>query len=60
MTTTYERERQLQQEIAPRIEHDLPGVDVLGDRAPVVTNANCESALLSLPYLFATRPQKKN
>ena len=29
MTTTYERERQLQQEIAPRIEHDLPGVDVL-------------------------------
>jgi ribosome maturation factor RimP len=29
MTTTYERERQLEQEIAPRVEHDLPGVDVL-------------------------------
>ena len=29
MTTTYERERQLAQEIAPRVEHDLPGVDVL-------------------------------
>jgi ribosome maturation factor RimP len=29
MTTTYERERQLQSEIAPRVEHDLPGVDVL-------------------------------
>jgi ribosome maturation factor RimP len=29
MPTTFERERQLQGEIAPRIEHDLPGVDVL-------------------------------
>lgn len=29
MATTYERERKLQQEIAPRIERDLPGVDVL-------------------------------
>ncbi len=29
MTTTYERERQLAQEIAPRVEQDLPGVDVL-------------------------------
>jgi ribosome maturation factor RimP len=29
MPTTFERERQLQDEIAPRIEHDLPGVDVL-------------------------------
>ncbi len=29
MPTTYERERQLEQEIAPRVEHDLPGVDVL-------------------------------
>ena len=29
MTTTYERERQLQREIAPRVEHDLPGVEVL-------------------------------
>ena len=29
MTTTYERERQLEQEIAPRVEQDLPGVDVL-------------------------------
>jgi ribosome maturation factor RimP len=29
MPTTYERERQLQDEIAPRVEHDLPGVDVL-------------------------------
>jgi ribosome maturation factor RimP len=29
MTTTHERERQLQREIAPRVEHDLPGVDVL-------------------------------
>jgi ribosome maturation factor RimP len=29
MPTTYERERQLQSEIAPRVEHDLPGVDVL-------------------------------
>ena len=29
MPTTYERERQLQEEIAPRVERDLPGVDVL-------------------------------
>ena len=29
MTTTYERERQLQREIAPRVEQDLPGVEVL-------------------------------
>jgi ribosome maturation factor RimP len=29
MPTTFERERQLQEEIAPRVEHDLPGVDVL-------------------------------
>jgi ribosome maturation factor RimP len=29
LPTTYERERKLQAEIAPRIEHDLPGVDVL-------------------------------
>jgi ribosome maturation factor RimP len=29
MPTTYERERQLEREIAPRVEHDLPGVDVL-------------------------------
>jgi ribosome maturation factor RimP len=29
MPTTFERERQLQSEIAPRVEHDLPGVDVL-------------------------------
>jgi ribosome maturation factor RimP len=29
MPTTFERERQLQGEIAPRVERDLPGVDVL-------------------------------
>jgi ribosome maturation factor RimP len=29
MPTTFERERQLQDEIAPRVERDLPGVDVL-------------------------------
>jgi ribosome maturation factor RimP len=29
MATTHERERQLQQDIAPRVEHDLPGVEVL-------------------------------
>jgi ribosome maturation factor RimP len=29
MPTTYEKERQLQDEIAPRVERDLPGVDVL-------------------------------
>jgi ribosome maturation factor RimP len=29
MPTTYEKERQLQREIAPRVEHDLPGVEVL-------------------------------
>jgi len=29
MPTTYERERQLQEEIAARVERDLPGVDVL-------------------------------
>jgi ribosome maturation factor RimP len=27
--TTYERERRLEREIAPRVEHDLPGVEVL-------------------------------
>jgi ribosome maturation factor RimP len=29
MPTTFERERQLEQEIAPQVERDLPGVDVL-------------------------------
>jgi ribosome maturation factor RimP len=29
MTTTYERERKLQKEIAPRVARDVPGVDVL-------------------------------
>jgi ribosome maturation factor RimP len=29
MPTTFEKERQLQDEIAPRVESDLPGVDVL-------------------------------
>jgi len=29
MATTYERERELQGEIAPRIEQDVPGVEVL-------------------------------
>ena len=29
MPTTFERERKLQDEIAPRVEQDLPGVDVL-------------------------------
>lgn len=29
MTTTHERERKLEREIAPRVAHDLPGVDVL-------------------------------
>ncbi len=29
MPTTFEKERQLQDEIATRVEHDLPGVDVL-------------------------------
>lgn len=29
MATTYEKERKLEREIAPRVEHDLPGVEVL-------------------------------
>ena len=29
MPTTFEKERQLQNEIATRVRHDLPGVDVL-------------------------------
>ena len=29
MTKTYDRERQLTDEITPRVEHDLPGVEVL-------------------------------
>jgi ribosome maturation factor RimP len=29
MPTTFERERELQGDIAERVEHDLPGVDVL-------------------------------
>ena len=29
MATTYQREKQLQREIAPKVEHDLPDVDVL-------------------------------
>src|SRR4051794_4998288 len=28
-TTTYEKERKLEREIAPRVENDLPGVEVL-------------------------------
>ena len=29
MPTTFEKERQLQGDITPRVEHDVPGVDVL-------------------------------
>jgi ribosome maturation factor RimP len=29
MATTYDKERTLQREIAPRVEHDVPGVEVL-------------------------------
>jgi ribosome maturation factor RimP len=29
MPSTFDRERELQSEITPRVEHDLPGVDVL-------------------------------
>src|ERR671927_1157730 len=29
MPTTFERERQLTEDIVPRVEHDVPGVDVL-------------------------------
>ena len=29
MPTTFEKERRLQEEIVPRVEHDVPGVDVL-------------------------------
>ena len=55
MPTTFEKERQLQGEIAPRVEHDLPGVDVLAvelvtpsrfrvyiDHAEGVDHALCE------------------
>jgi len=56
MPTTFERERQLQDEIATRVEHDLPDVDVLAvellspsrfcvyiDRSDGVDHALCES-----------------
>jgi ribosome maturation factor RimP len=55
MPTTFEKERQLQEEIATRVEHDLPGVDVLAvellapsrfcvyiDRPEGVDHALCE------------------
>jgi ribosome maturation factor RimP len=29
MATTYDKEKELQSDIAPRVEHDLPGVEVL-------------------------------
>jgi len=29
MATTFQKERELTQEIVPRVEHDVPGVDVL-------------------------------
>jgi ribosome maturation factor RimP len=29
MATTHQKEKQLQEEIGPRVEHDLPGVEVL-------------------------------
>jgi ribosome maturation factor RimP len=29
MASTYEREKKLEREIAPRVQHDLPGVEVL-------------------------------
>jgi ribosome maturation factor RimP len=55
MATTFEKERQLRDEIATRVENDLPGVDVLAvellsparfcvyvDRADGVDHALCE------------------
>ncbi len=45
----------VQQGLAGLMRESLPGVEVLGDRAPAATHFDCESALLSLPSLFATR-----
>jgi ribosome maturation factor RimP len=55
VATTFEKERKLSQEIAPRVEHDIPGVDVLAvellsptrfcvyvDHPEGVTHALCE------------------
>ena len=55
MATTFEKERTLTEEIAPRVEHDVPGVDVLAvellspsrfcvyvDHADGVDHALCE------------------
>ena len=55
MPTTFEKERELQDDIASRVEHDLPGVDVLAvellaptrfcvyvDRPEGVDHALCE------------------
>jgi ribosome maturation factor RimP len=55
MPTTFEKERELSEEIVPRVEHDVPGVDVLAvellspsrfcvyvDHADGVDHALCE------------------
>jgi ribosome maturation factor RimP len=65
MAKTHEKERQLESEIAPRIEHDLPGVEVLAvelanpdrfvvyvDHPAGVDHALCERVTAVLrPYL---------
>lgn len=64
MTTTLEQERQLEAEIVQRVEHDLPGVDVLAvelltpsrfrvyvDHPEGVDHALCERVTDVLRYL---------
>jgi ribosome maturation factor RimP len=45
LTKTYDKERQLTDEIAPRVEHDLPGVEVLA-----VELANPERFVVYVDY----------
>jgi tetratricopeptide (TPR) repeat protein len=43
------------QQLATLMRESLPGIEVLGDRGEPSAPADCECALLSLPYLFHTR-----
>jgi tetratricopeptide (TPR) repeat protein len=43
------------QQLVTLMRESLPGIEVLGDRGEPSAPADCECALLSLPYLFHTR-----
>ena len=59
-TTTFEKERKLQDEIGSRVEHDLPGVEVLAvelANPERFVDSNDALAEAILDFFFAKQPR---